>query len=1154
MATTYRQTAPITYQRDVFPLPVTALAFDPVSDTLWTGLNSGIVTAYYTPQGMRGVTFPIGGGLAVKRIVASDSNVRAYGVASEGVGAWGKGGVNKWNHRANVSVTAMSCNTTSMFGIATATPELMILNSHTGSVVQRSPVSSVLTHLLYPSTHLVSGSSDGFLRLHDPRNVMWHDGGNSVRAHIGGIQGLEASGNYIYTIGLGTRQGRPYPDPLVKVYDIRALKPLPPLPFASGPAFINIIPKRPSTLAITSHQGLVNIVDASNPTVNEFYQLDAPSYITATAVSATGAYLAFGDTDGAVHLMSAAEEGASIPFNGFEGRPIEWADTPEPLPEIDWTDTTPLNIIGMPHYNEQLLSSWTPDFISNGLHYPPPPKIPQVILNTMKINDNVAYAALPKELRGRRNVAVTAPRRPGGRFRSGKGRQESELDTPIYEYDPDVIPRPYRKVEIEYSKFGVEDFDFAYYNRTDYSGLETHISNSYTNAMVQVMHYTLPIRKLAKSHIATDCPREHCLLCELGFVVRMLEDARGTNCQASNFCKTVGFLAQMNNAIELIDFGRETAELSYAHMIQSFHRFLVDHLSSEGNSFPHNPVLIPSPAMSPGLISPAPAPITQLVGIDAKNVITCSNCKAVREKENMTHVIDMIYPRKPLSNEPSVDPDFASLLRTSLLRPTTHKATCQTCKHFATFESKRSIRSRDLPPLLAVNAACHSEEAHKVWRDNRNQTFLKPSVELHGQLEGMEDPEGAIYDLRAMVVQVVTKDQGSHLVAIVKVPDTERTFDQDHDYSWYLLNDFVVRGIAEEEALSFPSNWKVPCVLYLERVDLVQRLDFSGLPTTIDRSILCRDTNIAMTRDKKYVKHKPLRPDELPKPGTLVAIDAEFVSMQQEETEFRSDGTKKVLRPARLSLARVSVLRGEGPSEGLPFIDDHIHTSEVIVDYLTEFSGIRFGDLDPHMTRYTLTPLKLVYKKLRLLVDLGCIFIGHGLSKDFRIINVFVPPEQVIDTVDLYFLPSRQRRLSLRFLAWFVLGENIQTDTHDSIEDALSALRLYKGYQTLESADTFDEKLDELYREGKKYNWRPPAPPTAVSSATPTMVGNVATQMAQMNMNGQQMMPPNMMNSRQSIMQTLMPGPTQFSGQHPMNMYHTPSPSPHPFSPPPWNR
>jgi hypothetical protein len=97
----------------------------------------------------------------------------------------------------------------------------------------------------------------------------------------------------------------------------------------------------------------------------------------------------------------------------------------------------------------------------------------------------------------------------------------------------------------------------------------------------------------------------------------------------------------------------------------------------------------------------------------------------------------------------------------------------------------------------------------------------------------------------------------------------------------------------------------------------------------------------------------------------------------------------------------------------------------------------------------------------------------------------------VIDTVDLYFLRERQRRLSLRFLSWFVLHENIQTDTHDSIEDARSALKLYKAYQDFEERGTFDEKLDELYREGRKHvspgshgsirtnhivqNWKPPA-------------------------------------------------------------------------------
>jgi PAB-dependent poly(A)-specific ribonuclease subunit 2 len=106
-----------------------------------------------------------------------------------------------------------------------------------------------------------------------------------------------------------------------------------------------------------------------------------------------------------------------------------------------------------------------------------------------------------------------------------------------------------------------------------------------------------------------------------------------------------------------------------------------------------------------------------------------------------------------------------------------------------------------------------------------------------------------------------------------------------------------------------------------------------------------------------------------------------------------------------MGIARISVLRGNGPKQGVPFIDDHIHLGEPIVDFLTAFSGIKcnvvvyltqypfisrifpVGDLDPHLSRHTLIPLKLAYKKLRLLVDRGCIFIGHGLAADFRFIS-----------------------------------------------------------------------------------------------------------------------------------------------------------------------
>lgn len=96
MSSTYRQIPSLTYQRDVSPQPITALSFDPVSDILWSGTNSGHVCAYYTPQGLRGVHYPVGGHYAVKKILATDTSVVACGVTSEGIGSWSKGGVNNW--------------------------------------------------------------------------------------------------------------------------------------------------------------------------------------------------------------------------------------------------------------------------------------------------------------------------------------------------------------------------------------------------------------------------------------------------------------------------------------------------------------------------------------------------------------------------------------------------------------------------------------------------------------------------------------------------------------------------------------------------------------------------------------------------------------------------------------------------------------------------------------------------------------------------------------------------------------------------------------------------------------------------------------------------------------------------------------------------
>ena len=53
---------------------------------------------------------------------------------------------------------------------------------------------------------------------------------------------------------------------------------------------------------------------------------------------------------------------------------------------------------------------------------------------------------------------------------------------------PSRVPREYCKVEMTFSKLGVEDFDFRLYNKTNFAGLETHIPNAYCNPMIQVLN------------------------------------------------------------------------------------------------------------------------------------------------------------------------------------------------------------------------------------------------------------------------------------------------------------------------------------------------------------------------------------------------------------------------------------------------------------------------------------------------------------------------------------------------------------------------------------------------------------------------------------------------------------------------------------------
>jgi len=89
-------------------------------------------------------------------------------------------------------------------------------------------------------------------------------------------------------------------------------------------------------------------------------------------------------------------------------------------------------------------------------------------------------------------------------------------------------------------------------------------------------------------------------------------------------------------------------------------------------------------------------------------------------------------------------------------------------------------------------------------------------------------------------------------------------------------------------------------------------------------------------------------------------------------------------------------------------------------------------------------------------------------------LNLVVPADQIVDTMDLYY-SGRGRRLSLKFLVAFFLGgsQGFQESVHDSIEDATAALRLFNLHEQLTRDGKFEELLARAYEWGLVNGWDP---------------------------------------------------------------------------------
>lgn len=103
------------------------------------------------------------------------------------------------------------------------------------------------------------------------------------------------------------------------------------------------------------------------------------------------------------------------------------------------------------------------------------------------------------------------------------------------EFGTDQMPHRYHFLEPNHNKVDKDEYDFSRYNHSPFPGLDSTMPNSYANNLIQCLYFIPPVRSAIVSHL---CSKEYCLVCELGFLFHMLDNAPAhTPCQASNFLR-----------------------------------------------------------------------------------------------------------------------------------------------------------------------------------------------------------------------------------------------------------------------------------------------------------------------------------------------------------------------------------------------------------------------------------------------------------------------------------------------------------------------------------------------------------------------------------------------------------------------------------------
>ena len=229
-----------------------------------------------------------------------------------------------------------------------------------------------------------------------------------------------------YSSYLINRLGGVVSDRFLKIYDVRMLRALSPVPVVGEPFLLRFLPAFSSQLAVISAMGQLQVLDAAAPSSSalQLFQVNNEGAMCmGLEVSSSCQCLAVGDAGGYVHTFAS---NTSALFNSFS-RPTEFADPVESLPvSITMDDTaTPLTSVPFPlEHSLPLLSDWPEQFTRRRFRKVPP--IDHSILANMRMVGTIGYAPSPPGHRPNQVAYAAEKRTQRGQKHSGTDSTHSK--------------------------------------------------------------------------------------------------------------------------------------------------------------------------------------------------------------------------------------------------------------------------------------------------------------------------------------------------------------------------------------------------------------------------------------------------------------------------------------------------------------------------------------------------------------------------------------------------------------------------------------------------------------------------------------------------------------------------------------------------------